>query len=158
MENLTAASDIQEQRKNERLTAALEAAPIAKKQIAALRKKAEAIAAEAAEVEAKQVQAFATLESLKQARAAATVDLATLLQLKLSADNANVETKSQIIRLLASNRGLDPFGKTNFLLTIDSIARLKVIAPMLPELLAEKQATIERLDEQIKRPLDSSIQ
>ena len=148
METITSA-DIQTQRAGERLAAALEASPAARKQILALHKQAEDIAAKAAAVEVEQLRAFATLESLKQARAAATADLAELLQLKRAAENTDVEAKNQVTRLLSGNRANDPFARTNFLLALDSLARLQVLAPVLPELLAEKQATIERLDAQI---------
>jgi uncharacterized coiled-coil DUF342 family protein len=146
----TTALDIQAKRAAERITIALEAAPIVQKQITTLRKKAEALAAEAEVAERAQVQAFANLEGLKQARAAASADLAELLQLQQAADNTDVEAKIQIVRLLASNRANDVFGKSNFLLSLDSLARLKVIAPAMPELLAEKQATAAALDRQIR--------
>jgi hypothetical protein len=147
---ITSAHDIQQQRTSEKLSAALAAAPVAKKQIAALRKQAEDIAAKAEAAERTQVQAYANLEGLKQARAAASADLAELLQLQQAADNTDVEAKIQIVRLLASNRANDVFGKSNFLLSLDSLARLKVIAPAMPELLAEKQATAAALDRQIR--------
>jgi len=134
METATTTLDIQQRRTSERLANALEAAPASKKQIA------------------EQLRAWSEAQALTRARAAATADLADLRQLKAAADNVDAEARSQIIRLLAGNRAGagDPFARTNALRALDDLCRLKAIAPILPELIAEKEASIKRLDEQVK--------
>ena len=148
---ITPAQDIQVQRREEQLCAAMETAPVGtKKQIAALRKKAELSLAEADRAEREQVQAHANLEELKQARLAATADLNELQRLAQGAANVDSEARNQVTRLLGGNRGNDPFAKTNFLLGLDALSRLLVLKPLLPELLAEKEAALSLINDQIK--------
>lgn len=148
----TTTFDIQQQRIEERLIAAMDAAPKnTKRQINALRAKAEEALAMADSAEAKQVASCAALAALKQDRVNAAADLNELQQLAQGAANADGEAKNLIVRYLAGNRGIDPFAKSNFLLGLDAISRLKVIAHLLPPLLAAKQAAIERLDEELAK-------
>jgi hypothetical protein len=143
--------DVQQQVIEQRLVSAMAAAPAGtKRQIAALRRKAEEALAQADESEAKQVQACALLASLKLDRSNAAADLGELRQLEGGLGTIGEAARGLVLRWLGSNRGNDVNGQRNFATGLDALCRLQLLAPVLPTLISEKEAALSLINDQIK--------
>ena len=147
----TTTFDIQQQRIEERLVAAMAAAPSnTKKQILALRKKADDLVIAADAAERAQVASYAALASLKLDRSNASADLNELQQLAAGLGSIDIAARDLVMHWLASNRGNDCTGRANFVAGLDSLCRLQLLAPVLPTLISEKEAALSLINDRIK--------
>jgi hypothetical protein len=138
---------IQTQRAEERKAEALKiAAPKAKK-VAELRLKASAIAAQADAAEADAIQGFLDLKSLLERRAVTLSEIALYSRLSAEVEASKLAARNAAVRLVTAR---DPIGQAGAMLTLDNLARLAVLAPVIPTLLDEHTATAAELGNQIQ--------
>ena len=129
---------------------AVAAAPATATKSASLRGQAEKLSAQANEIEAAAVAAANELEILFQQRG----DLQRTAEFlaRLSADVGNIETFANgALRelVLASPTG-DKFGLARFESAAASIARLQVVAPVLPGFKAKNDTALVEVEKQIR--------
>jgi hypothetical protein len=139
--------DIQQQRTEERQAEALKIAAPRAKHVADLRSKAAEIAAEADAAEAKAVQGYAALESLLERRVAVLSDVAMVQRLAADVEGSKKAARAAAIQFI---RAQDLVGKQSVLLALDSLARLMVLAPVVPKMLEEFSDAAAELDKQIQ--------